>query len=328
MENTLANRSVTVIATDYVMSLEKLKEYGFDVDEDWIIKSVNVSEFKEHVSYRFALVPRVVDLSEVYLRPSSHQVTVEQVEPILTQPPRLRSLIIPDLHVPFTDPELVDALYRHLDGETYHKIVLIGDMLDLPEWTLRWSIDPENLQRTQRDIDMLSNILYNIRVRAPNSEIVALEGNHDLRFASMMKANLPQGFSLATKSGGSMSSLATYVNFEGLRIDYIDGYPEADYRVDENTIATHGDKIGGPGGSAPKMYRDEDNVVFGHSHRCELVYFSQGRWCFNVGFLGKNDGSLPGSRRRNNWSNALGVIETYADYSVPRLLMFNDGVFA
>lgn len=317
------SRTVSVIATTHEEAKEKLLSMGYTLDE-WTVKSVNIGEFKEHTSFRFVLIPIESELTKPYLRPVRIDGSIIFEEKEIKKKSPKKTLIIPDLHVPFTDMDAFEAAHKLVVDGDFDKIVLLGDLLDLPEWTTRFTVDPKVLQRTQSDIQQLSQMLLALRCAAGDeAEIIALEGNHDLRFGTMMKNNLPQGFSLKTIKGTSIASLRTYVDFDSMGVEYIEGYPEADYRIDDFTVATHGNKVGGPGATAPKMHRPEDNIVCGHSHRTELVYFKQNRWVLNSGFMGTNNGELPGSRKRNDWTVAVGIIESYPDHSVPRVLMFD-----
>lgn len=98
-------------------------------------------------------------------------------------------LVASDIHDTSCDP-----FYRRLLIDTAkrvqpEKIVLNGDIYDLPEFS-KWSVDPRNFDVVGR-IRWVNAFVADLRAAAPDAEITMVEGNHEYRLVRHMTEATP-----------------------------------------------------------------------------------------------------------------------------------------
>ncbi len=346
--------SIAVQATGHDEAVDLLKEVGYPLS-DWSIKNIILSSVtngkKTIPTHRFNLIPKVLHPQKLTIKPVRIDLGAEFEKNGYKDNPKLaninfednlkfETLVIPDIHFGFGDGNktshnkkaleaVLDLVYRARPEQ----IILLGDLLDLSEWSTRFTPDPDQIMKTQEAFNGLTVWLAKLRTFAPNSTIVALEGNHDLRFKTAIMKLLPQAYGLRTKYGGRLSSLAEYIDFDALKIKFIEGYPDNFYWIDDRTIAVHGDAAASvPGKTASTLSRPDSNIVFGHIHRQEMIYnrgvSGESFWSFCPGTLCKINGDVPGSKKRNNWQVGIGWIATKKNFTTGRIVPFADGRFS
>lgn len=241
------------------------------------------------------------------------------------------TLILPDPQIGFARDNDTGALTplhcpRALDlavQAVYHlrpaSIVLLGDLLDLAEWSNKFLVSPEFVFTTQPSLVAASWWLGLLRAAAPRAQIVLLEGNHDKRLGTAVLSNLKAAYDLrpANELGKPpVLSLPRLLDLEGLGIIYKPDYPNGRYWITDSLQAIHGDIARNVSGktAAAVVANAEESVVFGHTHRLESAARTvHGRdgikviGAYSCGCLCRVDGVVPGVRARQNWQQGLAV---------------------
>ena len=199
-----------------------------------------------------------------------------------------------------------------------HKIVLLGDMLDLPEWSDKFIRSPEFNFVTQPALVELVWWLGKLKLAAPNAEIFYLEGNHEKRMNLLIQKNFPMAYNL--KQVGNdipVLSIPFLLGLDKLNIKYIGEYPDGELWLNDNLSIVHGAIAKATSGATAKAMVDESrcSVIFGHIHRRELVCKTQnsnrGKICytaFTPGCICRIDGTVPGSKSKSNWQQGLAIV--------------------
>jgi hypothetical protein len=244
------------------------------------------------------------------------------------------TVFIPDMQIGYRGEETFHDEVAMALGQTAirelqpDRVVFLGDNIDLPSLS-KYDQRPDWQRTTQASLDRFHQYLAQTRANAPDAEIVVLEGNHCHRLEKnilkynaeiygLKQADLPEGLGVLT--------LRHLLRTDELGVQYITGYPNGQYWIEDNLKAMHGTVSGGSGGSAVKLVnRNEVSVVFGHNHKVEMQYrtiaMREGARmivaaCF--GTLARVDGGVPGGNytvdehgetvlQAPNWQQAVGV---------------------
>lgn len=235
------------------------------------------------------------------------------------------SLVIPDMHIgferspdgkllPFHDRKAMDIVLQAADWQPLDNIILLGDALDLPDWSDKFANSPDFGQNTQPALEELSWFLWQLRRIQPSARMVLLEGNHEKRQNDLIIKHLPQAYHLRPAGVDvdySAWRIPELLGLEALGVDWIGGYPNGTFWLEDDLIAVHGATL-----SAEKVVADSDvSVIFGHIHRFEsatrTVYTKKGPQvitAYSPGFLGRMDGVVPGVKARQRWSQGFGIV--------------------
>lgn len=96
---------------------------------------------------------------------------------------------ITDLHDKECDPFALEIMLDTLDRVKPEKIIIGGDMFDLPEFG-KYGVDPREWDAVGR-IKAAHSILAAIRERAPDTELTLVEGNHEARLLRHLAEETP-----------------------------------------------------------------------------------------------------------------------------------------
>jgi hypothetical protein len=213
---------------------------------------------------------------------------------------------------PIHDRKGIDAVIKLAREWQPEVVVLLGDMLDLAQWSLKYPRPPEYRQTTGATINELYYDLCRIREACPNSEIVWLEGNHEARIQKALTEILPESVHLAP-AGETQPALCIerLLHLEDLGIEYIKPFP-ADYWLWGCIQITHGEGHGK--GVTTKLAKTKSySMVKGHGHGLELscsrVETPKGSKNITVmqpGCLCRIDGTVPGVSPRPDWQHGVG----------------------
>lgn len=176
---------------------------------------------------------------------------------------------------PFHDEtamELAQVAIRELMPD---QIIFVGDMLDLAPMS-RFDQRAEWQNSTQRSINRYHSFLAQTRANAPNADVVAISGNHELRMDRMIRNDASELLGLKRANAEhelAVLTLRYLVRFDDLEVQEVDGYPNATYWLNDNLKATHGTNVAKGGSNAAKYLRDDDTgTLYGHTHRLEMAY--------------------------------------------------------
>lgn len=252
-----------------------------------------------------------------------------------TRPDKL-SLVLGDAQIGFRGEEefhdekamaLAQVAIRELMPD---EIIFVGDMLDLAPMS-RFEQRGDWANSTQRSIDRYHNFLAETRANAPNSKIIAISGNHELRMDKMIRKDAAELLHLKRANAEkelAVLTLSYLVRFDDLEVIEVDGYPNATYWLNDNLKATHGTNVAKGGSNAAKYLRDSDTgTLFGHTHRVELAHRTMARRdgykkviAASPGALSRITGHVPGFNysvdahnntvpKAEDWQNGLILVE-------------------
>lgn len=235
---------------------------------------------------------------------------------------------------PFHDRRAMDTAYRIAAREQPDEIVILGDKLDLPDWTVRYHRSPDIRGVTQPALLEVFWFLSRLRALLPNARIKYLAGNHEQRFKTMIEAHLPAAYALKSADdldGWDQLSIPKLLGLESLGVEYIDTYPAGSHFITPTGRDPFADSLEtehgatarkGSGDTSKVIIRDRGNsVLSGHIHRPELVTKVDRRGglfkpiqAVCPGCLCRLTGEVPGhDPKRQDWAHGVAII--YSDES-------------
>ena len=176
---------------------------------------------------------------------------------------------------PFHDERAIDLSMQLIREIQPDEVVNLGDMIDFPTLS-RWPQE-EAMQRTiQKSIDYTHEFLSLQRANAPHAKLVWVEGNHDLRLQNYVQANAAKISGLRRANMDHelpLLSIPYLLRLDEIGVNYVGGWPKAEYYLSDVLKAKHGDCVKSSGKTAAAVVEREDvSTVFGHIHRAETAY--------------------------------------------------------
>lgn len=245
-----------------------------------------------------------------------------------------RSLAIGDPHVSFLkdihtdkktpthDRRALDVALQILESKEFDDVTILGDSLDLSEWSTKFVIRPEFAFTTMPALIEWHWWLAQMRKVAPNAVIDDLQGNHD-RIDKALISHFPAAYGLreiGDLEGPPLLSIEKLLGLEQLHIGYIKGYEDADAVkwVTDTFAYQHGNVARGVSGAT--AHRTSEiywfTTGFGHIHRRELVAKKKVtkdgpvfHTAFCPGTVAHIDGRVPGSKQSDQWQQGVAVVE-------------------
>ena len=241
------------------------------------------------------------------------------------------NMSIPDLHCGFSRDLETNELTNFHDRDYMNVILsiardiqpdtisLLGDNMDLAEWTDKFIRSPEFYFTTQPTINELSWWLGQLRLACPRAEIYYIEGTHENRMEKSIIVHMAAAYHLRPadeKIKIPVMSIPRLLNLDALDITWIGGYPDGMVWLNRGLRCIHGDKSRSvPGGTARAILEaSEVSVIFGHIHRAESLtrtrHTRDGSRIIRAvcpGFGGRLDGTIPGHRLAQNWNQGLSL---------------------
>ena len=243
------------------------------------------------------------------------------------------AVVLPDLQLgflrdketgeltPFHDRKCMDLSLKVIKEEQPDTVILLGDMLDLAEWSLKFQRKPSMFFTTQATLIELNWFLAQIRKIVPSAKIIYLEGNHEDRITRAIVENMKAAYQLKSADnveGKPMLSIENMLGLESLGVEYRGDYPNNQYWINDNLVCAHGNNVSSvPGKTAGNAVKDaRATMIMGHSHRLEMasktIYARRGDITYraiSLGCMCKIGGKTPGTKEKQNWQNALGVVK-------------------
>ena len=201
-------------------------------------------------------------------------------------------------------------------------LVMLGDMLDLPDWSDHFIQTPETALSTQMSINWLAAWIYSVRRYA--GAAVYLEGNHEKRIVRAIITNTASAHRLKPANlpeSPPLLSVESMLRLPELGVEYIGEYPRGEYWLNENFSIIHGNIVGARSGQTVMKMLDSprSTVMQGHVHRMESAHVtahSIGKsvtyGAHSIGTLARIDGVVPSNAAKENWQNGFAVVE-YTD---------------
>lgn len=221
------------------------------------------------------------------------------------------TLVIGDLHFPFVNQIVLEAIYEWASKrkKLIKRIVQVGDLYDqycsskFPRSLNSYS--PEEEERLARA--GAEKMWATLRSLCPNAECVQLKGNHDIRALKRTLESAPSVEHIVAKH------LDQLMSFDGVKL-IVD--PRQEYIVDGiQFIHGYRSKLGDHANYAHM------HTVCGHSHVGGVQFKrirGQTLWELNVGYVGDPESKALGytSQRITNWTPGFG----YIDENGPRFI--------
>lgn len=288
-------------------------------------------EAEIHTLHKYDYPAEDMDIADLLVRKAPQAI----IKPLRRSPIRkqaeAQALVAGDAQFPFADPESV-ALFQQAVRETQPSdIIFVGDMVDFPALS-RFAQRKEWVGSTQKGIDEYYQFLAQTRANGPNARITVVHGNHEQRLINSLERNLSEVAGIRQALGHrALLSVQHLARYDELGVDYVDGYPNGTFWLEDNLKFVHGTNVKKGGSNAAKYLNEErETTIFGHTHRQELAYRTFARQVGGVtlaaaspGALCLRDGSVPGF---NYSPNAEGdVVKKAEDWQGGFLLINHEG---
>lgn len=209
---------------------------------------------------------------------------------------------------PFHDEVAIACALALLRKVRPDRVIVLGDFVDLPEFGT-YEQEPGFALTVQPSIDRATTLLAEIRAAAgPDCEIIFIEGNHDARLQRSITRNAKSAFGLkrgnAAPDDWPVLSLPYLLRMDDLNVQYVGGYPAGLVWITPRVAAIHGAKVNSAGSTALRVVDDSRvSVVFGHTHRVELLHRTRQAYegakrslAASIGCLCRIDGAVPSYR--------------------------------
>jgi hypothetical protein len=216
------------------------------------------------------------------------------------------------------------------------RIVLLGDTMDLSQWSSKFLIQPEFVFTTQPAVDRAHLLLADCRsIVGEDGHVVLLEGNHDDRVAISIAKNAMEALRLRQANAPEswpVLSIPNLLRTDELGVEYVGGYPAGKVKLAEAhgrqspLYARHGVGAGNVQKDAKSMGQ---SFVQGHGHHLSVhaeTYEYDERAIdvevWSLGCLCRVDRAVPGTFSGNHakgqpvagvdsWQHAVGVVTEY-----------------
>ena len=217
-----------------------------------------------------------------------------------------RTVVVSDLQVPYHDEVAVKNLGAFIRAWKPHKVVTIGDEIDLPQIS-RWTEGTAGWyeQTLAEDRDLAVQTLYDLHVTD------VIRSNHTDRLYNVIMKKIPAFLALPELK------FERFMQFDDLGITY----HKKPMAIAPNWIAIHGDEQGiNPNAGLTALgaaRRHGKSVICGHTHRAGRSAFTEssggslGRVLHGVEVGNLMDFKQAGyTKGTANWQSAFATMET------------------
>ena len=216
-------------------------------------------------------------------------------------------------------------------------LVLLGDMLDLPDWSDHFVQSPEFAFTTQMSINWFGSWLRSIRPFC--GKIIYIEGNHETRLLRGIMTNTVSAFKLKPANlpaAAPLLSIESMLGLKDLGIDYLGPYPRGSYWLNSNLQMIHGNKIGAKSGQTAVKMLDQlrASLMQGHVHRQECAHVTNhsqekavSYGAYSLGCLARIDGMVPSKNDQVNWQQGFAFVDYTDDLFQVNMVNILDGQY-
>lgn len=276
---------------------------------------------------------------------------VRQAPPIRVTPTRRKRpetatrtmVFFGDTHHPFQNQRRIDLAMIAVRELMPDVVSFMGDDLDMSQFST-FEKRPEWAGSTQKGIDQVAELWARVRADiGSEGQIIAIQGNHDFRGERELRKYNQELMGLR-RAGEELPALALeyLLRCDELGVEYVSGYPEAEYWYSDTLKGYHGRATSSASVIAKELLKETVNFVHGHGHRGELLFKTSrvGRtmrtiFGMQVGTFADMyeapSGKLSKTERGQtllqgqNWDSVLGVIFEHEDGSLdPHLIPIDD----
>jgi len=221
---------------------------------------------------------------------------------------------------PFHNRKVLDLHLQMIEILKPDRVDVLGDLLDMSEWTDRFLKEPEFRWTTQPALEEATWFLAQVRMAAPNAVIDLHQGNHEKRLEDAIKTHFPAAHQLQNVDELHLPpalSLPRLLALHKLNINWIGDYPNDRVYINDLLGVEHGGRALSPGQTAKAIISESnESVAFGHVHRWEMLTRTiQTRFGpmditgFSIACSCWTDGRVPGSKRNSQWQNGGAILE-------------------
>lgn len=199
------------------------------------------------------------------------------------------------------------------------RVVLLGDMLDLPAWTDKFLKSPDFYFTTQPAMNELA--WWIAQIRCNTNQMDYIEGNHEYRMQRSMINYQPEAWGLRPVDVDEKSAALSIDNLLGLGrmgITYHKSYPKGHIWLNDKIRISHGILARSGGGETTKSILStiRNTEIFGHIHRVETssktIHDRRGREVFTAaspGCICRVDGTVPSTTDRHDWQQGWMLVD-------------------
>jgi len=231
----------------------------------------------------------------------------------------------------FHDRRALSVVSKFAKSLQFERIVVLGDVLDLAEWSDKFLRSPEMYWTTQPAINEAASWLAELRITTERMDV--LEGNHENRLTKALITHMKEAYGLKPADAiddPMVMSVPYLLGLESMDVGWVGDYPKGSLQVNERLELVHGDMVRkNPGQTVGALLQHAwMSVGCGHGHRNELATKRIGErvlTAFMVGCLCRLDGAVPGSSKKSTWQQGFGVIEYGTDWETVNLYPIEDG---
>ena len=286
---------------------------------------------------------------------TTNRVTVEKLDPNPELPtinitlPKFENRDLPkskiehwvigsDFHVPYQHEESCNIFYQVIADLNPSKVILLGDMLNLDQFSRypgegKYPGAPTWIDEIAAVGKILGNVLQ--ASRSKDVELLWFEGNHELRLKKHLMRNDPILYSHLDIASLFQLSKNKEAQDNFGHFEYIDS-PEK-YYPNQNLVVKHGETVRKHAGMSAAAEVDSllTSVIMGHCHRLGIYRRSSGRTRYSneLPLFGMETGcmcdyNLPyveGST--SNWQHGFGVLTIDNQNLIvePEMVSINNG---
>lgn len=223
---------------------------------------------------------------------------------------------------PLHDLKAISIATQIIKDINPNRVIMLGDMLDLPDWSTHFVRSPEFYFTTQPSLDYVASWISELRPYC--EELVYIEGNHEKRMVDSIIQNTIQAYGIKPANepkSAPLISVPYLLGLDKLNVEYIGNYPHGEFYINNNLVCIHGIKVGAQSGqSVMKLLNSPRiSIIQGHVHRLEMAHktvWTHGKpkiyQAISCGTLCRIDGIVPGGGTRYNWQQGVGIVE-YTD---------------
>jgi len=238
--------------------------------------------------------------------------------------------------IPFHDREALDIAVQLIEYVKPDQVVILGDTLDLPDWSDKFLTSPEFYWCTQSSVIEAAWWLGQMSLASPKAKRKLIAGNHEHRFDTAIITHLKAAYNLRPADELDLPpslSIERLLGLAGLDIEYLPAYPGESVWINPHIQCVHGDIARkGSGVTTRALIADSDvTKIQGHIHKIELVmrtistYVQQKTiYGFSPGCLCKIDGTVPGSKGRG-WQQGIGIVYYNSEHHHLDAVPINNG---
>lgn len=238
---------------------------------------------------------------------------------------------------PFHDRRALDVCLQIAEDEQPDRIILMGDFLDLAEWSDKYLRSPDMYWTTQPAVFEFAWWLGQIRQSCPVTQIDYIEGNHENRMTRSMLTHLVAAYDLRADTqmeAPAAMSVENLLGLERMDVRYHGDYPNNTIWLNEFTRVIHGEVVRkGSGDTVKAVIRETtDNTYLGHIHRREKATKqvrtrdeSRSARVVCPGCLCRIDGMVPGSGNQANWQQGAAMVYYNETDCRDQLIEIEDG---